>query len=128
MAAITTLTKYSATEDNNSFESKGIKAFTQAYEATSIPLLKKGAKEQHICYAQLTGDMTINAATVVTNLSQFDIVYFHFSADGIINRVVTFGTNFKSSGTLTVTASKDATAVGIFDGTNIKITNREVSA
>lgn len=127
MAAITTLTQYSSVEDINAFESKGIKAFTQAYEATSIPRLKNGAKEQHICYAQLTGAMTINAATVVANLSQFDVVYFHFSADGT-TRVVTFGTNFKSSGTLSVTASQDATAVGIFDGTNIKITNREVSA
>lgn len=127
MAAITTLTVGSAVEDINAFEGRGLKSFTQIYAATSIPDLKTGAKEQHVCYAQLTGAMTINAATVVSRLNQFDVVWFHFSADGT-NRVVTFGTNFKSSGTLTVTANQDATAVGIFDGTNIKITNREVSA
>jgi len=125
MAAITTLSKYSATEDNNTYVSKGIKAFTQAYASTSSLTLKGGAKEQHVCYAQLTGAMTINAT--VTSLSQFDIVFFHFNADGT-NRVVTFGTNFISSGTLTVTAAKDATAWGIFDGTNIKIVSREVGA
>lgn len=123
MAAITALTKYSATEDNNSFEGKGVKAFTQAYAATSALVLKGGAKEQHVCYAQLTGAMTINAT--VTNLSQFDRIVFHFATDGT-QRIVTFGTNFISSGTLTIAASKDATAEGWFDGTNIKITSREV--
>lgn len=124
MAAITTLTKYSNAKENNSFEGAGIKAFTQAYASTSA-LTLVGAKEQHVCYAQLTGAMTINAT--VTALKQFDIVFLHFSADGM-NRVVTFGTNFASSGTLTVTANKDATAVGIFDGVNIKIFAREVTA
>lgn len=127
MAAVTVLTVGSDVKDVNSFTNKGLKAFTQIYEATSIPLLKTGAKEQHVCYAQLTGAMTINAATVVAQLVQWDVVYFHFSADGT-NRVVTFGTNFISSGTLTVTASKDATAVGVYDGTNIKIFAREVGA
>lgn len=127
MAAITSLTVGSDVSDNNSFESKGLKSFTQIYAATSIPDLKTGALEQHVCYAQLTGAMTINAATVVSRLSQFDKVYFHFSADGT-GRVVTFGTNFKSSGTLTVAANQDATAVGVYDGTNIKIMHREISA
>lgn len=125
MAAITTLTRFSSATDNNSYEAKGVKAFTQAYAATSALTLKAGAMLQHVCYAQLTGAMTINAT--VTNLSQFDEVVFHFNADGT-NRVVTFGTNFISSGTLTVTAAKDATARGIFDGTNIKIVSREVGA
>jgi hypothetical protein len=122
-AAITGTPLYSvATELNNAWS---IKSFTQAYAATSALVLKAGARIQHVCYAQLTGAMTINAT--VTNLQQFDEVVFHFSADGT-NRVVTFGTNFVSSGTLTVTASKDATARGIFDGTNIKIVSREVGA
>lgn len=122
MAAITTLTKYSNAAEDNSFQGRGIKAFTQAYAATSA-LTLVAAKEQHVCYAQLTGAMTINAT--VTNLKQFDRVVFHFATDGT-QRIVTFGTNFISSGTLTIAASKDATAEGWFDGTNIKITSREV--
>lgn len=124
MAAITSLTQGSAATDNNSFESKGFKAYTVAYAATSA-LELVDAKEQHVCYAQLTGAMTINAT--VTNLKQFSRVVFHFATDGT-QRIVTFGTNFISSGTLTIAASKDATAEGWFDGTNIKITSREVQA
>lgn len=123
-AAITTLSRFSSTNENNSFAGMGILSYVQAYGAT-VALTLKAALEQHVCFAQLTGAMTINAT--LTNLKQFDKVYFHFSADGT-NRVVTFGTGFVSSGTLTVTASKDATAVGIFDGTNIKIISREVAA
>ena len=123
-AAITTLTRFSSANDNNSFAGRGIMAYTVAYAAT-IALVLKASFEQHVCVAQLTGATTINAT--LTNLRQFDRIYFHFSADGT-NRVVTFGTGFVSSGTLTVTASKDATAVGIYDGTNIKIINREVAA
>jgi len=125
MAAVTTFTKTEV--DNLTFSSGGRKAFTQIYEATSIPDLKTGAKEQHVCYAQLTGAMTINAATVVSRLNQFDRVVFHFSTDAT-QRIVTFGTNFVSSGTVTIPASKDATVEGWFDGTNIKITSREIQA
>lgn len=101
------------------------KSFTQVYAATSALVLKGGSKEQHVCYAQLTGAMTINAT--LTALRQFDIVFFHFATDGT-QRIVTFGTGFISSGTLTIAASKDATAWGIYDGTNIKIVSREVQA
>jgi len=129
MAAITVLTKFATAPDNQSYNGQGIKAFTQAYAATSIPALKTGAKEQHVCYAQLTGAMTINLATVVAQLQQFDIVYFHFNADAGGARVVTWGTNIIApAATLSVTASKDATAVGIFDGTNLKIFATAVGA
>jgi hypothetical protein len=50
-----------------------------------------------------------------------------FETDGT-QRVVTFGTNFLSSGTVTIPANKTATAVGWFDGTKIRISNREISA
>jgi len=123
-AAITVLSRYSNVLENNSFNGSGIQSFTQVFAATSA-LVLRAAKEQHVCYAQLTGAMTINAT--LTNLKQFDIVFLHFSTDGT-QRIVTFGTGFISSGTLTIAASKDATAWGIFDGTNIKILGREVQA
>lgn len=63
--------------------------------------------------AQLTGAVTINA--VVTNTQEYDECQFILSADGT-NRVVTFGTNFKTSGTVTVTASKFATVKFVFNG------------
>jgi hypothetical protein len=122
-AAITGSPLYSGAAEQNLLGH--VKSFTQAYAATSALVLKGGAKEQHVCYAQLTGAMTINAT--LTALRQFDIIYFHFNTDGT-QRIVTFGTGFISSGTLTIAASKDATAVGIYDGTNIKIFAREVQA
>ena len=75
--------------------------------------------------AQLTGALTINAT--VTGSVAGDILYMSFVADGT-NRVVTFGTNFKSSGTLTVTASKWAGATAVFNGTYWVLVGREISA
>lgn len=75
--------------------------------------------------AQLTGACTINAT--VTSLVAGDTVVCAFSADGT-NRVVTFGTNFKTSGTLTVSANKWAAISFVFDGTYLVATGREVSA
>jgi hypothetical protein len=124
-AVVATLTKYSAAADNNSFAGKGIKAFTQVYASTSAPVLKAGAKEQHVCYAQLTGAMTINAD--VSNLSQFDKVIFYFDTDGT-QRIVTFGTGFLSSGTVTIPASKGAICIGYYDGVAIRIASREIYA
>jgi hypothetical protein len=86
---------------------------TPAYAATiSLTTTKRVT---FVNVAQLTGALTINA--VVTSAVINDKVTFTFGADGT-NRVVTFGTNMKSSGTLTVTASKYGTAEFIFDGTN----------
>ncbi len=123
MAAITP-TRFTAATDLNAFESKGIKAYTVIYEATSA-LVLKSSFEQHVCYATLTGAMTINAT--LTNLVQFDRVCFHFCPDGT-GRVVTFGTGFISSGTLTTVASKDSTVWAIYDGTNLKVYSREIGA
>lgn len=126
MAVVTTLTGFAET-DNQTFTAKGRKALTQIYEATSIPLFKKGAAVQYFCYAQLTGAMTINAATTLANLSQFDEIVFFFDTDGT-QRIVTFGTGFLSSGTVTIPANKGATVRAVFDGTDIRITSREIYA
>lgn len=125
MATVTTLSKYSNAAEDNSFEGQGLRAFTQAYAATSALTFKPGCLRQHVCYAQLTGAMTINAT--VTNLRQFDEVIFHLGTDGT-QRIVTFGTNFKSSGTLTIPADKGAVVRAIFDGTNLLVASREIWA
>lgn len=127
MAEITALTVGSAVTDNNTFEGKGRKSVLQIYEATSIPLFLTGAALQQFAYAQLTGAMTINAATTLANLSQWDEIIFFFDADGT-QRIVTFGTGFLSSGTVTIPADKGATVRGVFDGTAIRITSREIYA
>lgn len=124
MATVTTLTRFSDVVDNNSFEGKGIKAYTQAYAATSAWVAKE-AMLQHVCYAQLTGAMTINAT--LTALLQFSEVVFHFGTDGT-QRIVTFGTGFKSSGTVTIPADKGAVVRAIYNGTDLVIVSREIWA
>jgi len=126
MAAITVLTEFNAISDNNSYAVKGLKSFTQIFAATSIPLLRTGAKEQHVCYAALTGAMTINCATVVAQLRQFDVVVFHFSSDASI-RIITFGTNMKPLGTLSTIASADALATFMYDGVNLVEQSRSIN-
>lgn len=124
MAAITSLTQFSAVEDNNSYEGKGIKSYTQAYAATSTPVLKPAFK-QIVAYAQLTGAMTINAD--VTALKQWNTVVFHFSSDGT-SRTVTFGTGFVATATIAPAISKDARIEFEFDGTALREVTRWVGA
>lgn len=75
--------------------------------------------------AQLTGIATINAT--VSQLYIGDIVRILLSADAT-SRVVTFGTNFVSSGTISVTASKFAFVDFIFNGTALQEMGRTVTA
>ncbi len=124
MATVTTISKFSNVAEANSFSGQGVLAYTQAYASTSA-WVAKDAMLQHVCYAQLTGAMTINAT--VSALEQFSEVVFHFGTDGT-QRVVTFGTNFLSSGTVTIPASKGAVVRAIFNGTNLVVTSREIWA
>lgn len=97
---------------------------TPDYAATSA-LVFEGVSENRVKYAQLTGAMTINGT--VSDLELWDKVVIMFETDAT-QRIVTFGTNFLASGTLTIPASKTATVVGYFDGTNVRITSREITA
>lgn len=124
MGATLTVTRFNDVKEINAYEAKGIKSQTRAYAATDALTLLP-AYVQYVNYAQLTGNMTINATT--TNLQQFDEVLFLFEADGSA-RTVTFGTGFLSSGTVVVSLTKGATVRGIFDGTNIRIYAREIYA
>jgi hypothetical protein len=94
--------------------------------AASIEVTDQSAKEHLLKPATLTGALTYNA-TAVTKHKLGDRFVFMFATDGT-QRIVTFGTNILSSGTITIPASKTATAVGWFDGTSIRISNREISA
>lgn len=122
--ATVTVSRFSNALEENSFDGKGIKAFEQAYAATSA-LTLVDAFEQHVCYAQLTGAMTINAT--VSALKQFSKVYFHLGTDGT-QRIVTLGTGFQASGTVTIPANKSAILQGVFNGTTIDIVSREIHA
>ena len=72
--------------------------------------------------AVLTGALTINAT--VTSCKIGDRLQFLFLSDAT-GRVVTFGTNLKTSGTLTLTASKYGAIEFVFDGTYFIATGRE---
>lgn len=73
----------------------------------------------------LTGAMTVNAVT--TDAFADDDVIFLLAADAS-QRVVTFGTNFISAGTVTVAASKNATITFKFNGTAYVEISRFVQA
>ena len=124
MATAITTSRFSDAKEVNAFESKGLKAYDQAYAATSA-WVAKSALVQIVSYAQLTGAMTINAT--LTNLLQWDEVIFIFEADSS-QRIVTFGTGFLSSGTVTITAAKGATVRAIYDGTALRVYAREIYA
>lgn len=94
--------------------------------AAAIEVTDQAAKEHLVKPGTLTGALTLNA-TAVTKHKLGDRFVFMFATDGT-QRIVTFGTNILSSGTVTIPASKTATATGWFDGTSIRISNREISA
>jgi len=73
----------------------------------------------------LTGNCTINA--VVTNVQEYDELIVILLSDTTL-RTVTFGTNFKSTGTIAPAISKSATISFVFDGTNWLETGRAVMA
>jgi len=123
MAAVTALTKTAA--DNQSFAGAGVKGVIDTYASTMIPQLKKGAKEQYIC-VDATGNSTINAATVLANLTQWDHVYFLITGNGGA-RTITWGTGFLvTAATLVSGSGKDLVAHFIYDGANLKEVSRAI--
>lgn len=96
-----------------------------AYAATIAITTGVNSDYTLVNVGQLTGALAFNI--LATNPLIGDIVKCIFSADGT-NRVVTFGANIKSAGTLTVLANKYGTASFIFDGTNWIETGRVLTA
>ena len=126
MAAITTLTKFSNVAENNSLSGQGVLAYTQPFASTSA-LVLRDAYIQHVCYAQLTGTMTINANVTALATEQFSRVVFHLSSDGTA-RAVTFGTGFVATATITPAINKDARIEFEFDGTALREVSRWIGA
>lgn len=125
MAVITPTRTQGSTAGYSGAQFQGFSSQVEAYAATSTPTLSApNGSDLHVCYAQITGAMTINAN--VSGLLQFQRVCFHFFSDASI-RVITFGTGFASSGTLSTVASRDATVWAVYDGTQLKITSREIA-
>ena len=124
MPVISNITRFNSPLENNSLNGQGVLAYTVAYAAT-IALALRAAFIQHVCFALLTGNLTINAN--LSQLRQFDEVVFYFDADGTA-RTVTFGTGFLASGTLSIPINKGATVRGFYDGAAIRITSREIYA
>ena len=73
---------------------------------------------------QLTGALTINAT--VTGLYIGDKIRILLSSDASA-RVVTFGTNFLSAGTMSVTGTKTGFIDFMFNGTNLQEMGRVVT-
>jgi len=87
---------------------------TSALTYASTLSLPATTAEETLFTLQLTGAVTINAqAAPFTG----DKIRFLFSTDGS-QHVITFGSNFKSTGTLTIAASKFGSAEFQFDGNN----------
>lgn len=118
------MARFQDSTENNSFEGKGVRTLTPAYAAT-IALTPEAAFRTYVQPALLTGALTLTVD--VTKAELGDEFVFMFSVDGT-QRVVTFGTGFNASGTVTIPANKKAQAVGFFDGTVVGITCREIGA
>lgn len=106
---------------------QGVNTVIRAYAATDTLLLNNstGLPENHVCYAALTGAMTINVTA--TGLLQFDKVYFHFTSD-TTSRTVTFGTGFiglTSQGfvgaTVLIPASLNGVVTCVYDGASLVV-------
>jgi hypothetical protein len=82
-----------------------------AYSATLS--LNTNASKTYVTVGALTGALTLN--TVDTNCQKYDELFITFTASGA-NRIVTFGTNFLTAGTLTVVSAKFGTVHFVYNG------------
>lgn len=89
--------------------------YTEAPAYAATLAITPNAGFSYILPGQLTGAMTVNATE--TNCAAGDQLVMEFNTDGT-QRIVTFGTNFIPNGTLTIPASKRATAFFIYNGAN----------
>lgn len=119
----TTWDKITSAAPTSAGASSTVTRSSPAYAATLA--LTPAAGDNRYTVAQLTGAMTINITT--TNMLVGDKTEFVFGADGT-NRIVTFGTGMKTSGTMTVVASKFGGISFMYDGTELVAQGREITA
>ena len=100
------LNRFAIANDSNVFDGRGIRSNGAAitYAATiALPIPNRKAFRHYVDFADLTGALTLNAADV-TQYDEGDEIILRFRSDANA-RVVTFGTNFRASGTFTVGAA-----------------------
>lgn len=98
------------------------------YAATIALAIKPNAAKTLVAVA-LTGALTVtaNVGSATTPPYLGDRIQFLFTPDGT-SRVVTFGTGFLPTGTLSVTTAKYAQASFVFNGTSWIEESRAVTA
>jgi hypothetical protein len=92
-------TRFSSQNDNNKFGGQAISSngTAIAYTATlEMPAVKRKALKHFFAFAQLTGNLTLNATNIVTrgDYSEGDEVDIHVTCDGTA-RTITWGTLFR---------------------------------
>jgi len=107
------------------FENQG----TKAYSASVAITTSQNVSNTLVTIGQATGALalTVGVGTSTTDPQVGDRLTILMSSDAT-GRVVTFSTGFASSGTLTMVASKKASAQFIFDGVAWVETNRAIGA
>lgn len=118
-------TRYPESADRGQLAPFGCFAEEVAYAAT-IELVPQAVIKHAVKFALLTGALTLDA-TDVTGKKEFDELTMFFENDGT-ERIVTFGTNFISSGTLTIPISKSAIVKAVFIDGAYRIASREIEA
>lgn len=100
-----------------------------AYAASVAITTKQGISNTTVRIAQATGalSLTVGVGSATTDPQAGDKLTILASSDGT-GRVITFSTGFASAGTLTMVASKKATAEFVFDGTAWVELNRSIGA
>jgi len=100
-----------------------------AYAASVAITTKQNVTNTTVRVAQATGALSLTASvgTSTTDPQVGDRLTILASSDGT-GRVITFSTGFASAGTLTMVASKKASAQFVFDGVAWIETNRSIGA
>lgn len=100
-----------------------------AYAASIAVTIAETDANTLVQVAQLTGALTITIGVGSADTPPYvgDKVRFMFQTDGT-QRIVTFGTGFVSSGTLTIPASKYGSVEAVFNGAKWQVVSREITA
>lgn len=101
---------------------------TVTYSATpTLAVIAKAASSIKVIALTGAATLAINVGTATTAPFVGDKLQLQLTADAT-SRIVTFGTGFLSTGTLSVTTAKYAVANFVFNGTGWLETGRAVSA
>ncbi len=122
---MTLVTRYPVNADQGQLIALGSHA-EEVTSAATLELVPQPVLKHAVKYTELAAALTLNATSVVGKL-EFDELRMFFENDGT-ERIVTFGTNFISSGTLTIPISKSAIVTAVFIDGAYRIQSREIEA